>query len=51
MQQELKKNTCNILYHGKLSKQIVYMCYNFTGPPEIGQYKVASKPDVLFYSD
>jgi len=48
MQQEFKKNTCNILYHGKLSKKIVYMCHNFSGPPEIEQCKLASKPDVLF---
>jgi len=27
------------------------MCNNFTGTPDLGQCKFASKPDVLFYSD
>jgi len=26
------------------------MCNNFTGTPGLGQCKLASKPDVLFYS-
>jgi hypothetical protein len=26
------------------------MCNNFTGTPGLGQYNLASKPDVLYYS-
>ena len=26
------------------------MCINFTGTQGLGKYKIASKPDVLFYS-
>jgi hypothetical protein len=35
--------------HGRLNK-IVYMCKTFTGTPLLGKCKLASKPDILFYS-
>jgi len=45
-----KKNTCSNLFTDGYEMKFVFMCNKFTGPPEIGQCKLASKQVVLFYS-
>jgi len=45
-----KKIPAIIFFMVGLEIKFVYICNNLTGPPDIGQFKFASKPKVLFYS-